>query len=339
MRFRPLLMPRDSLSSWVLASPAGRGWDRRPLADIPDGVDEKTGKPKFTWKPYSETPATLEHVRGWFTNGRASIGLATGCGDAECFEFDDRDVYDNFLDAAAAAGLGDLVDRIRTGYEEFTPGGGVHWIYRCSEHRGNAKLAERPDPNDPNKREPLIETRGAGGFIIIAPYAGKVHPTGGAYVRVNGGLGLMTVLWPEERDALWRFAQSFDEMPEQPQGEPEPPKRQSGMKRRFPLVSPKPVSSRAMISRPGNPGEHPRASWVGQALHARGGDLLAATRQGSCLASATTGHCKGLKVFSSSTPFSIGDTHQIRRLRDSRASGPLRRQLPRRGPRRVWNLD
>ena len=187
---------------------------KRPLADIPDGVDEKTGKPKWTWAPYQTTPATAEHVRTWFTNGRASIGLATGCGELECFEFDNRGTYDDFLELAHDAGLGELVERVRSGYEEFTPGGGVHWLYRCSELRGSTKLAERPDPSDPNKRDVLIETRGAGGFIIIAPSNGKVHPTGGAYTLASGALGLMTILWPDERETLWNLARTFDEMPE-----------------------------------------------------------------------------------------------------------------------------
>ena len=151
---------------------------KRPMADIPDGVDEE-GKPKYTWKPYTTTPATEEHVRGWFKNGRASIGLATGYGDLECFEFDCRGTYDDFLDAAGDAGLTELVNRIRSNYEESSPGGGIHWLYRCSEHRGNTKLAERPAPTegDPHKTDTLIETRGEGGFIIIAPSNGKVHPS------------------------------------------------------------------------------------------------------------------------------------------------------------------
>jgi hypothetical protein len=276
---------------------------KRPLADIPDGVDER-GRPKFTWKPYSEIPATVEHVRGWFSNGRASIGLATGYGDVECFEFDSRDTYEEFLDLASAAGLGDLVERIRTGYEEFTPGGGVHWLYRCSDRRGNTKLAERPDPNDPGKRDVLIETRGAGGFIIIAPSAGKVHDTGGAYTLVNGGLGLMTVLWPEEREALWRFARTFDEMPEQPHA-----KGPSAFARKATDGPP------AGDVRPGDDFSD-RVSWD-EVLTPHGwlrissrGDVTYWRRPGKDHGwSATTGHCKGLKVFSSSTPFDSQQTY------------------------------
>ena len=71
------------------------------------------------------------------------------------------------------------------------------------ELRGNTKLAERPNPSDPNKRDVLIETRGEGGFIIIAPSSGKVHPTGGAYKLVSGRLTSISTLLSSERDELW----------------------------------------------------------------------------------------------------------------------------------------
>ena len=136
-------------------------------------------RPDGAWKEYQTTPATMDEIESWYRNGRTGVGLFTGCGDVECFEFDNRDTYDDFLETTVEAGLGYLVDKIRTGYEEFTPGGGVHWLYRCPDQRGNTKLAERPKPDEADKRDVLIETRGAGGFIIIAPSNGKVHPTGG----------------------------------------------------------------------------------------------------------------------------------------------------------------
>src|SRR5262249_40695254 len=101
---------------------------------------------------------------------------------------------------------------------ESSPGGGIHWLYRCSDRRGNTKLAERPAPTeqDPHAREPLIETRGEGGWIIIAPSNGAVHPSGGSYTLLSGALGLMAVITAEEREALWNLARTFDEVPEKP---------------------------------------------------------------------------------------------------------------------------
>lgn len=146
----------------------------------------------------------------------------------ELFEFDDADAYDTFL---AAAGddpvVGPVVDRIRNGYEETTPGGGVHLIYYCETVEGNQKLAQRPkrdderrrrkdgtpDPNDAVKT--LSETRGRGGFGITYPSGGWTHPSGRPYILRRGGLEQIATVTPEERLALFELARSFDEMPRQ----------------------------------------------------------------------------------------------------------------------------
>jgi putative DNA primase/helicase len=278
------------------------------LSPVPPREDGSK-RPADFWKRFQEVQAPLSEVESWFSNGRKSIGLACGVGDSECFEFDDRDTYEQFLETAIEAGLGELVDRVRTGYEEFTPSGGVHWLYRCSEHRGNTKLAERPDPTNSNKRKTLIETRGAGGFVIIAPSNGTVHPSGGAYTLVCGGLGLMTALQPGERDQLWGLAGSFDEMPvatptEEVEFDPfEMPVHVSGD--RFPKVGKKIGDDFAE-----------RTTWR-DVLEPAGwkeaftrGEVAYWRRPGKDRDwSATTGHCKGLKVFSSSTPFDTSGTH------------------------------
>ena len=151
---------------------------KAPLADIPDGYDEY-GKPKFTWAGYQANPATEKHVREWYASGRTGNGLACGVGGVELFEFDCGDTYRAFLDVASASGLGELIDRIRTGYEESTPGGGIHWFYLADEIRGNTKLACRPDGS---KVKTLVETRGQGGFAVIrravAGCTRVVGPTG-----------------------------------------------------------------------------------------------------------------------------------------------------------------
>ncbi len=274
------------------------------------GVPMQDGskKPDGAWKQYQTNPATKGELESWYRDGRTGVGLFTGYGDAECFEFDCRATYDDFLDAHGDAGLTELVDRIRSNYEESSPGGGIHWLYRCSERRGNTKLAERPAPteSDPHKTDALIETRGEGGFIIIAPSNGTVHPSGGAYKLLSGALGIMAVITPEERDALWNFARTFDEKPEQATAKSGPsefvqrawdgPARTDGKK----------------------PGEafNEQMTWEdilephGWTVAFRRGDKTWWRRPGKDRDwSATTGHCKGLKVFSSSTPFSTQGTY------------------------------
>jgi hypothetical protein len=282
---------------------------KRPLADIPDGTDAN-GKPRFTWKGYQETPATAEKVRSWFSNGRKSIGLATGVRGLECFEFDCRDTYDDFLEAAIEAGLGDLVNRIRTGYEEFTPGGGVHWLYLCDEVRGNTKLADRPNPQDPNKRDVLIETRGDGGFIIIAPSNGKVHPTGGAYKLVSGQLSSISSVLCVERDDLWELAKTFDETTKAPEADPYPANDPF-----WATKVPEYVGFPKQGKRPGDDFAE-RVTWeyileTHQWVKAfTRGDTTYWRRPGKDRGvSATTGHTKGLKVFTSSTSLKTEGTY------------------------------
>ena len=114
---------------------------------------------------------------------------------------------------------------MRIGYEEFTPGGGAHWLFYCDEVRGSTKLAKRPDPTPekPDNQKTLIETKGQGGFVIIARSNGKVHPTGGAYVLVSGGLDKIATITANERELLWQLAQTFDEIETSPEpGDPDP---------------------------------------------------------------------------------------------------------------------
>ncbi len=63
-------------------------------------------------------------------------GVACGYGGLELFEFDDRATYEAFKGAAAAVGLGDLVERIEAGYLEETPGGGRPLVLRLRRDPG-----------------------------------------------------------------------------------------------------------------------------------------------------------------------------------------------------------
>lgn len=274
---------------------------KAPLADI--RVNDQ-----WTWAPYQSTPATEEHVRHWYKNGRTGNGLACGVGGLECFEFDCRDTYEAFLEAAVEAGLGDLVERVRKGYEEFTPGGGVHWLYRSPKSRGNTKLAERPDPVFTNKRKPLIETRGAGGFIVTAPSNGTVHPSGGAYVLVSGGLDRMAALDPGELDELDELARTFDEMAKEPDADPEHDSFSATVPGKY-------VGYPKQGKRPGNDFAD-RTPWE-NLLEPHGwvkvftrGDISYWRRPDKDRGvSATTGHGKGFKVFTTSTSLKTEGTH------------------------------
>jgi KaiC/GvpD/RAD55 family RecA-like ATPase len=180
-------------------------------------------RPLKAWESYANESSTIDEVRKWYGNGdRTGLGIVLGfpSGNLECFEFDDLDAYRNFLDAAELAGLDELVARIEAGYLEESPNG-IHWLYRCSEIEGNKKLAwrekdARERTSEHDKWKVLIETRGQGGYAIIAPSHGGVHPSGRSYRLLAGGFDSIATITPEERKSLWNLAYSLSEKQDQP---------------------------------------------------------------------------------------------------------------------------
>jgi putative DNA primase/helicase len=175
------------------------------------------------WEQYQQERPTEATLTGWYGDPVFSaftgLGLVCGAvsGNLELFEFDDPDTHVAFKAAALASRLGPLVERIEAGYLERTPGG-VHWFTRCTVIAANTRLACRPKqpaemvhPND--KVKVLIETRGEGGYAVVAPSNGRVHPTGRPYVRERGSFTTISIITPDEREALWELARSFDLMP------------------------------------------------------------------------------------------------------------------------------
>jgi hypothetical protein len=157
-----------------------------------------------------------------------------------------------------AAGLADLWNRIIGGYVEFSPSGGIHVLYRVdgAPVPGNTKLANRPSTPEElatwkvkeraknvvtldrteamcEKREEqikkateddvpqvLIETRGEGGFVVVAPSNGSTHPSGLPWKMHVGSPATIPTITAAEHTALWDVAKVFDKMPVAP---PKPP--------------------------------------------------------------------------------------------------------------------
>jgi putative DNA primase/helicase len=93
-----------------------------------------------------------------------------------------------------------------------TPSGGIHWLYRIEGMvPGNTKLARRPGEN--GNIDVLAETRGEGGFVIVAPSNGTCHPSGGAWKMLVGGANSIPTLTSPERDQLHKLFETFDSVP------------------------------------------------------------------------------------------------------------------------------
>ena len=114
---------------------------------------------------------------------------------------------------AEASGLGDLFAKVINGYTEVTPSGGIHWIIRCEEEvEGNKKLASRPGEN--GGVEVLFETRGTGGFTVVAPSYGITHKeTGKPWILAAGSIATIPTLSLDELNALQDIFRAFDSMP------------------------------------------------------------------------------------------------------------------------------
>lgn len=177
-----------------------------------------------SWKKYQAARPSRDTVAGWFPHPAIGVLCGAVSGGLEMLEFEGRAVAEGklaaFVERCADHGLADLLDRIEAGYCERTPSGGIHYLYRCDEIEGNLKLARRPSTPEElaeNPDEPLqvlIETRGEGGFVVVAPTTGAAHLSGQGWVLQRGGFDTIATITAEERAALFAMARSFDEIPE-----------------------------------------------------------------------------------------------------------------------------
>ncbi|MCZ7665169.1 MAG: bifunctional DNA primase/polymerase [Thermoleophilia bacterium] len=170
-----------------------------------------------TWKAGQQAPLSEETLRSLYANDRRGVGVICGAvsRNLEGLDFDDLATYLAFKEAAEAVGLGDVLARIEAGYLERTPKDGRHCLYYCQEIAGNTKLAQRPGIGGEGRPGvmALIETKGEGGFLIVSPSGGSVHPSGRPYELMAGGFNSIATVTPEERRQLLDLARTFDEMP------------------------------------------------------------------------------------------------------------------------------
>jgi hypothetical protein len=194
----------------------------------PDCVGERTKGKKVGWKHRQHERATASKIRRLYKYGEFSgVGLILGhiSGHAEdglqLFEFEGRAVedgtFDDFLTLAKQTGLGTLIEEIRHGYEELTPTGGIHWLFYCPHPVTEplARVQELDETTSKISLRPLIETKGSGGFCIIAPSGGGVHPSGLPWQLLQGGLNHIIVITQDEWEDLHALARQFDRSPRQ----------------------------------------------------------------------------------------------------------------------------
>lgn len=221
---------------------AARVWFDAGCCVIP-AMGDGSKRPFGEWEEFQQRRPGLDEVDGWLDSGQYDgIGIVCGAisGELEMFEiegrFADADGYDALGMAIIESGYADLWHRLCTGYLERTPSGGFHWIYRVQGEpaRKNIRLARRPatpaelEVKPTEKSKVLIETRGEGGFTIVAPSGGRTHPDGTSWEWVSGKPADIPVLSAEQRDALHAIASTFDSLPAQEWTPKEGKERQEG---------------------------------------------------------------------------------------------------------------
>lgn len=205
---------------------------------IPTRADG-TKKPQLDWKSYQSERATREQVEKWFkTSPKSGIALVCGAisGNLEMLELESHattsEHLDRIEDAMARHGVSEAWRALQdSGYMEFTPSGGIHFLYRVPhEVPGNTKIANRPPTAEELAEHPhlrsvtLAETRGEGGFVIVSPTQGTVHKSGDAWTAASGSVegAVPTIAWSTRNLLHQALADALDEMPEVPIFEPRP---------------------------------------------------------------------------------------------------------------------
>ncbi len=161
------------------------------LSVIPCRQDKK---PTIIWDEFKSRIMTIEESEYHFKYAK-KIGLVCGAisGNVEMIDIDLK--YDE---------TGDLYDRLKLLVPaeilnaftiQKTISGGYHWWYKCEIIEGSKKLASRKD------HKVLIETRGEGGFGIIAPSEG--------YELLQGDFFNIKMITPEQRETVMSICKSF----------------------------------------------------------------------------------------------------------------------------------
>lgn len=175
------------------------------VACIPCKRDKR---PTIKWAEFQHRLPTEEELREFFSNGNSIAAIAN---NVFCLDFDEkyrRGILAEYAKRAEEVGLDELLGRLIL---QQTPSGGYHLVFRCDfgVEVGNLKLACKAN------REVMIETRGAGGYFLIAPSEG--------YTLIRGDWAAIPEVTEEERDALISLARSFDETAPKEATAPTPP--------------------------------------------------------------------------------------------------------------------
>lgn len=196
---------------------AAAEWHNAGCCVLPAAADGTKRPAVPHWRGYidgTRPRPTLEQVVAHLVAG-TSDGIGVVCGqisdELEMVELEGRAAH-LLVDLQTHAdnlGLRPLLDRVTDGYSEHTPTGGVHFFYRVTDAAalGNLKLAQHIEDGEVRV---LAETRGHGGWVVVAPSYGRTHQTGQPYTWRTGRPADIAQITAQERDELHRLFRLLD---------------------------------------------------------------------------------------------------------------------------------
>lgn len=169
---------------------------------IPIGADKRPAC--RTWTPYREKQ-TIEDVKLLFSPmnaGAMDIGIITGIDGLEVIDIDtkhdpNKNIHVRYAEKLQSYDFDDTKLVVQK-----TRGGGYHFIYKADKIQGNSKLTKLK-----GTKEAVIETRGTGGYILVAPSQGYNF----IYDRDLTDVKRLT---DDERDELFCAAAELNEVEE-----------------------------------------------------------------------------------------------------------------------------
>lgn len=176
------------------------------LSVVPVQMPEK--KTLGTWKEYQQRIITVSELEEKLGNLNGTAGIAIVCGkvsgNLEVLDFDNKfgvaeSVFTTWIGIPE---VNAIIKKYNLPYEK-TLNKGYHLFYRCSKLEGNKKLAVMS--ND-EKTETIIETRGEGGYVVVAPTQG--------YNVLHGNLENIARISIDDRETLLSHARAFGEIKE-----------------------------------------------------------------------------------------------------------------------------
>lgn len=215
---------------------AARLWFDSGYCVVPSNEDGGK-RPWGRWKEYQNTRLQWQDLVDLLNTGKyTGIGVITGAasGNVEMIELEGpNDSAVRRLGQVIAAAeyykdqqIVDLVNRMTRGCIEKSAGGGFHFFVRVTDGaaKGNLKLAHD------SQGKVISETRGQGGFVIVAPTTGRNgHPEGATYMfaRDTNPTGTLEVT-SDDRDVLhYLFEEALNEKLVDPVSEPTRAKKSS----------------------------------------------------------------------------------------------------------------